>query len=96
MDTTQISLQRQLADLIANKANLNEIRLVIAQGAKVNLPVVQGKPFGFESTLLILRNGFSLKLSNLKFKFLAVLGHHRGRFGCLSGLVSALSVRRFD
>lgn len=47
MDTTQLSLQRQLADLIANKANLNEIRLVIAQGAKVNLPVVQGKPIRF-------------------------------------------------
>lgn len=36
-------LQRQLADLITRLGNLNEIRLLIAQGANVNHPVCQGK-----------------------------------------------------
>lgn len=67
MDTTQLSLQRQLADLIANKANLNEIRLVIAQGAKVNLPVVQGKQFGLDLKVSKVRANLVMNLKILNF-----------------------------
>lgn len=67
MDTTQLSLQRQLADLIANKANLNEIRLVIAQGAKVNLPVVQGKQFGLDLKVSKVRAILVVNLKILNF-----------------------------
>lgn len=40
---TQSYLQRQLSNLIERLAHLNEIRLLIAQGAKVNLPITLGK-----------------------------------------------------
>lgn len=36
------SLQRSLADLIIQMRPLDEIRLLLAQGAHINLPVTQG------------------------------------------------------
>lgn len=37
------ALQRELADSIIRRAPLDEIRILLACGAKVNVPITQGK-----------------------------------------------------
>lgn len=46
-------LQRELADSIIRQAPLDEIRILLACGAKVNEPVTQGRHFDVSETMKI-------------------------------------------